>query len=381
MDIPLFQRYPQLAQRLSYVSLGQLPTPVEKLDGVGRELGLDQLYIKRDDQSGAVYGGNKVRKLEFLLGAALRAGAREVITMGYAGSNHALATAIYARRLGLRCTSVLLPQVNAHYVRHNLLAGNHAGARLQAYGNFISLIGGIDWAMLRGRWRDGIFPRYIPAGGSSPLGLAGYVNAALELKDQIAAGLLPEPDLIYAPLGSMGTSVGLTLGLKAAGLKTRVAAVRVIGKIHANSGKMLALLKKTSALLCRHDPSFPRLDFSENDFTVRHDCIGEGYAHFTAPGVAAAQLMQDKAGIVMNGAYSAKAFAALIGDARRGDELKGKVVLFWNTYNSRDLSAMMEDVDYRELPKSFHRYFEEEVQVMDQSRIDSIEHIHKCSGT
>lgn len=367
--LPLFRDYPQLQKTLPYVSLGQFPTPVERLDQVGHELGLDRLYIKRDDQSGAVYGGNKVRKLEFLLGAALRDNVREVITMGYAGSNHALATAIYAQRLGLKCTSVLLPQVNAHYVRRNLMAGHYVQSWLQPCGNFVSLIGGINWAMLRGRLRDGTLPRFIPAGGSSPLGLAGYVNAALELKAQIVTGLMPEPDLIYVPLGSMGTSVGLTLGLKLAGLKTQVIAVRVIEKMHANPKKMLGLIKKTAQLLRKHDSTVPCFDFSEKDFIVRHDCMGEGYARFTEKGVAAAKLMKEKAGIIMNGAYSAKAFSALADDAGQG-ELEGKVVLFWNTYNSRDLTAMTAGGDYRELPKAFHRYFEEECQLLDQGGFD-----------
>lgn len=363
-DLPLFRLFPRIKERLPWVSLGQFPTPVEHLEPVGREIGLDRLFIKRDDQTGAVYGGNKVRKLEFLLAEAVSAHAREVITMGYAGSNHALATAIYARQLGLKCASMLLPQANAHYVRNNLLAGYHTQAQLRPYSYMFSLIGGIDCAMLRGRLRDGTFPRFIPAGGSSPLGLCGYVNAALELKDQIAAGLMPEPDLIYVPMGSMGTSVGLTLGLRVAGLKTKVITVRVIEKIHANSRKMLALIKRTAQLLQGHDSSFPRFDFFERDFTVRHGCLGDGYAHFTQQGMAAAKLMRDKAGIAMNGSYSAKAFAALMGDAARG-ELKGKTVLFWNTYNSRDLSAMTDKIDYHDLPRAFHKYFEEDVQTLD----------------
>ena len=129
--MPLFARYGALAGALAHIPLGQFPTPVEKLDRVGDRIGLDQLYIKRDDLSCAVYGGNKVRKLECLLGEALRRRASRVATMGFAGSNHALATAVYARQLGLQCTNFLLPQVNADYVRRNLLAAYAQGARLR----------------------------------------------------------------------------------------------------------------------------------------------------------------------------------------------------------------------------------------------------------
>ena len=133
--IPLFEHYHLLAHKLPYVSLGEFPTPVQKLNQLGRQLGLDNLFIKRDDLSGKVYGGNKIRKLEFLLGDALRIGAKEVLTFGSAGSNHALATAIYARQLGLKSISMLVPQPNAHYVRRNLLMSYHCGAELHLYSN------------------------------------------------------------------------------------------------------------------------------------------------------------------------------------------------------------------------------------------------------
>ena len=215
--LPLFRDYPRLQARLPHVSLGTLPTPVESLD-VGGDGGARGLFIKRDDLSGTTYGGNKVRKLEFLFGRILGTGAKEVITIGFAGSNHAVATAIYAKQLGLRCTSLLMPQRNAHYVRRNLLASVHYEARLCGYRNLPLLSAGLVGALCRGKMAHGAFPRVIPAGGSCPAGIIGYVNAAMELRDQIVAGELPEPDVIYVPLGSMGTSAGLAIGLKAAGL-------------------------------------------------------------------------------------------------------------------------------------------------------------------
>ena len=104
-QLPLFRKFPALAAKLPHVSLGLLPTPLEKADQLGSALGLDRFYMKRDDLSGAIYGGNKVRMLEFLLGGALRANAREVVTVGYAGSNHALALAIGASKaIAIRVT-------------------------------------------------------------------------------------------------------------------------------------------------------------------------------------------------------------------------------------------------------------------------------------
>lgn len=366
LPLPLFRDYPRLKDALPHIALGIFPTPVERLPSLGT--GVDRLYIKRDDLSGSVYGGNKVRKLEFLLADAQRGGAREVMTVGFAGSNHALATTIYAHQMGMACTALLLPQLNARYVRDNLLASFSCGASLRHYRTPTLLGGGILACMLRGCLRHRVFPKLIPAGGSCPMGVAGYVNAALELRDQIVAGALPMPDRIYVPLGSMGTSVGLALGLQAAGMKTHVIAVRVIEEHLVSSGKVRDLFNATCKLLRRYDPTFPEISYSPDALTIRNEFMGDRYARLTESGAHATELMQEKAGIPLNGAYSAKAVAALLADAKRGD-LEGKIILFWNTYNSRDLDRFTKGQDYRRLPQAFHRYFEEDVQPLDRPAI------------
>ncbi len=367
--LPLFRKFPALAAKLPHVPLGLFPTPVEKVDPLGSALGLDRFYMKRDDLSGAVYGGNKVRMLEFLLGGALRADAKEVVTVGYAGSNQALALAIYADRLGLKCSSYLLPQANAHYVRRNLLASYHHHARLHACGNYLSLAGGVLGAVIRAALHDGTLAGMIRPGGSSPLGIAGYVNAAFELKEQIDAGLLPEPDRIYVPLGSMGTTIGLMLGLKVAGVRSRIIAVRVLEARFASPWLLRRLYRDTSAFLHKLDPSFPKSDCRLEDLEIRNEFLGDGYAQFTAKDVESAKLMRENCGIIMNGTYSAKAFSALVDDARKG-VLKDETVLFWNTYNSRDLSSIVSGIDYHLLPHGFHRYFEKAVQPLDEDGFD-----------
>jgi len=362
--IPLFRNYPLLEKKLPHISLATLPSPVEQLTKVGEEIGSGTLYIKRDDLNGKVYGSNKVRKLEFLLADALDKKAGQAVTIGFAGSNHALATAIYAKKLGLEATSFLMGQANAHYVRRNLLAGHFFGAKLRHYRNLEFMLLALAAEYVKYKLKRKAFPYFVPPGGTSPLGIVSYANAAFELKEQITAGEMPAPDYIYVPMGSMGTSAGLILGLKAAGLKTKVIAVRVIEKRMANKRKLLRLIKKTNMFLRKLDPSFPLVSLYKDDFEVRNEYLGAGYARFTDKGVKAAALMKSKAGIIMNGAYSAKAFAALTDDARSGF-LEGKTALYWNTYNSRDLSAIAAKVDYRDLPKEFHRYFEEEVQRLD----------------
>jgi len=324
--IPLFKQYPLLREKLPYVSLGEFPTPVQKLDGIGRNLGMNRLYIKRDDLSGSIYGGNKVRKLEFLLGNALKVNAKEVMTFGGAGSNHALATAIYARQIGLRSISMLVPQPNAHYVRRNLLMSYHCGAELHLCGGelrsrttmplvFLATV----HQLLRHRLKSGRFPHLIPPGGSSPLGAIGFVNAAFELKEQIDNGLAPEPEYVYVASGTMGTAAGLMLGFGVLKLKSRVISVRVTDNKLVNVKGMVRLIDSTNSLLCALDPCFPTLKFSGADVEIRHNFFGQQYALFTREGMEAVTRMKKSEGIKLDGTYTGKAFAALINDTKKED--------------------------------------------------------------
>ena len=373
--ISLFERYPLLAHKVPYVSLGEFPTPVQKLDQLGKQIGLDNLFIKRDDLSGKVYGGNKIRKLEFLLGEALHTRTKDVLTFGSAGSNHALATAIYARQLGLKSISMLVPQPNAYYVRRNLLMSYHSGAELHLYSNirFATPLTSpsVLYQLLLHKLKRGQFPKVIPMGGSSPLGAVGYVNAAFELKEQILRRETPEPDCIYIAAGSMGTAAGLILGLRVLNSKTRVAAVRVNSESFVNAEGMVKLIYKTNSLLSSRDPSFPRLEFSEHDIDIRHGFFGKQYALFTKEGMEAVSRVERYGGIKLEGTYTGKAFAALIDDGKKSS-FRNKVILFWNTYNSMDFSGAIATIDYHQLPRCFHRYFEEEVQPLEREESNNL---------
>ncbi len=363
--IPLFEHYPLLGEKLPYVSLGEFPTPVEKLDRLGEDLGLGQLYIKRDDLSGKVYGGNKVRKLEFLLGDALRAKVKELVTFGFVGSNHALATAVYAKEVGLKSISMLMPQPNAQYVRRNLLMSHYCDAELHQHRNMRLLYLGTLYQGVRHKLEAGRLPQVVPPGGSSALGTIGYISAAFELKEQITDGKLPEPDRIYVAMGTMGTAVGLILGLRAAGLKSNVIPVAIVPEEFGSATKAVKLFEETNSLLRSLDASFPSFELSENDIDLRPGFLGKGYAHFTEEGMEAVARIKKAEGIKLDGTYTGKTLAALVCDAEKQD-LSDQVVLFWNTYNSRDFSEVIAAVDYRELPRCFHRYFEEEVQPLDR---------------
>ncbi len=357
MVLPLYRRFPALADVLPHVALVHRPTPVERMPIDGHEV-----WVKRDDRSAERYGGNKVRKLEFLLGEALEQGAVETLTFGAAGSNHALATAVYARALGLRPISMLTPQPNASYVRRNLLAQHALGADIRPFPDRESRERAAVRVLREREAETGRRPYVVPMGGTSPVGSVGFVDAALELASQVEAGDVPLPDLLYVPLGSMGTTAGITAGLSAAGLPTRVVAVRVTPLEWANEEALAALIARTVELL-RSAGARVAVDVPRESWEIRHDAFGDEYARFTPEGVAAVAAA-DEAGLHLEGTYTGKTMAALLADLRSGS-LDGQRVLFWDTYNSLDLGELIADVDWRELPDAFHGYFTEPLQELD----------------
>lgn len=361
-NIPLLvQQYPGL-KMLPWVSLGQFPTPVEPMNKLGEYLGFKRLWVKRDDLSGARYGGNKVRKLEFLLADAQAQGRDAVLTVGAAGSNHVLATTVYAKQLGLQSFAVFVPQPVQEYARRNLLCDLNLGLEMHYLTNQLLA----PWRMLR-VWLSHRSPETIArpyliwAGGSSPTGALGYLNAGLEIAGQVSQGLMPEPDFVFTPVGSCGTFAGLVLGLKLAALRTRAVGVRVYDKLGANPYMVAYQARACVRRLRRYDPSFPDIRVTRGDFEFLDDFFGRGYAHFTKLGMEAVNMAKEFEGLKLDGTYTGKALAGLIAFARR-ENLADKALLFVNTYNSRDLKPLMpENADYKQLPAELHRYFEEPI--------------------
>lgn len=362
-ELALAERYPALADAVPTIPLGDWPTPLVAADSSGLLGECAGLWLKRDDRCATPYGGNKVRKLEFLLADALARGHESVFTFGVAGSNHALATAIYAAPVGLEAQLLLTPQSNSSFVGRNLRMGRWAGARqvhcaTEAQANRLA-------RSLELRGRGERRPPYrIAGGGSSPLGAVGFVNAGLELAAQVRAGLMPEPDDLYVALGTMGTAAGLALGLAAAGLRTRLVLVRVVRADIASPRRFRKLYHGAARLLHRRDPRFPLAPLDRTRIEVRHEFFGPGYARFTKEGMAALQFARRAFGIDLEGTYTGKAFACLLADLEAG-RLAGRTVVFWHTYNGQPLPAEAMALDYRELPPPFHRYFETPFQPLD----------------
>jgi D-cysteine desulfhydrase len=258
---------------------------------------------------------------------------------------------------------MLVAQVNARHVRDNLLASWCAGAELHHYPDERGLPAAVRYQLARHEAATGAPPYVIAGGGSAPLGVVGFVDAAFELKAQIDAGVLPPPGRIYVALGTTGTAAGLRLGLDAAGLTARLVAVRVVHADIGSPARLARLYGEASALLAGLDPAFPRRALDPATIELRHEHYGARYALYTPAGQAAVAQARARDGLELEGTYTGKAFAALLDDLReRGDT---GPVLFWHSYSTRPLAGL-DEVDYRALPRAFHAYFEQDVQPLDR---------------
>lgn len=323
MALALSEHFPGVSA-LPVAHIAALPTPLEPMRLAHATSEGLELWVKRDDATNALYGGNKVRKLDFLLGRALAEKRAAVITFGAYGSNHALATAVHARALGIEPHIIMSPQAPTAFARDTLLA--HAGLRTHLH-----LVE--DWEGEREAARvadelterDGTEPAVFPMGGSSPLGAVGFVNAAAEVAQ---SGF----DALYVAAGTLGTAVGLAVGLAALGAATRVVAVRVTPAKLANMEIARTLTEGIIALMSSVDERFPRLVLEDLALDLRDEFFEPGYAVPTAAAQAAVELA-GQTGLALETTYTGKALQALQTDAHLG-QLPGDRILFWDTYHS-----------------------------------------------
>ena len=349
----LFEAFPGLEGCLPWVPLVDAPTPVERLEQVSSRLGRE-VWIKRDDLTSTDYGGNKPRKLEFILGRAMAQGRQALFTGGGLGTNHGLATAIFGRKLGFSVTLGLFYQPVTDHVRKSLRLFHAYGAEMIYMGSIYGF--GLRFYVTERLRRPGTF--FVAPGGSSAVGTLGYVDAGLELAGQIERGELPLPEVIFVAAGSCGTMAGLILGLRLSGLQTRVVGVRVATSLAASPKAALKLARKAHLLLQRLDPAVPGVEVTMADVVMDHEHFGPGYGHPTPSGRAALELMAEAEGIELELTYTGKTFGALM-DHLKNESREGPV-LYWHTYNSVGLSDQARGVDYHSLPETFHRFFEEE---------------------
>lgn len=349
----LAARYPKLLLELPFLTLTSLPTPLDRAENLGEDLGLEALWIKRDDLTGQPYGGNKVRKLEYLLSEAGQRECDAVVTFGAIGSNHVLATAIYAQRLGLECYGVLTDQPVTPYVAQTLRYHAVIGTRLVHGKSYSGVLDAAEQiARDHATGPDKVFQ--VPWGGSSWRGTVGFVNAAFELADQLKHA--EAPDRIYVACGTMGTAVGLALGLRIAQLPTEVVAVQVAPAPVTADTHMRRLFEETNRELHAIDDAIPLFDDPFANLTLRSEFLGAaGYAEPTPECREACALMEGTESLHLDTTYTGKGLAALIHDARAG-KLTGQHALFWNTYNSHPYPKTLNKVDTSGLPEFVQPY-------------------------
>lgn len=313
--------------RFPRVFLAHLPTPLEKLDRLSKELGGPEIWIKRDDCTGMSTGGNKTRKLEFLMAEALAQGADTVITQGATQSNHARQTAAFSAKLGLACHILLEDRTGSNDANYNtngnVLLDHLHGATTS------KRAGGMDMAvemeLLADRLRaEGRKTYIIPGGGSNPTGALGYVNCAFELVGQANdRGLVI--DHIVTATGSAGTQAGLITGLKALNAGIPLLGIGVRAPKEKQEESVFNLAQRTAEKL-----GCPGV-VQRGDVVANTDYVGAGYGIPRADTLEAIRMFAQLEAILLDPVYSGKGAAGLIDLVRKGHFKKGERVVFLHT--------------------------------------------------
>lgn len=311
------------------VSLGFWPTPIEPLERLSGHLGGPELWIKRDDQSGLATGGNKTRKLEFLVADAVAHGADHLVTIGAPQSNHARQTAAAAARLGLEC-SLVLRGPKPDTFTGNLLLDELLGAHVywSDTRDCAEPVGRV-MAELRAIGRH---PYLIPLGGSNVIGATGYVLAMQELMEQTNAARLNFDFIVFAS-SSGGTQAGVALGARAFGYRGSVLGISVDHPADSLKTQVAALATATATHIGLDALSVADL------VNVNDDYLGEGYAQVGETEREAIRMMAQVEGILLDPVYTGRAFGGLIDLIRWGAFTRGQRVLFWHTGGTAALSA------------------------------------------
>lgn len=312
--------------------LAHLPTPLEPMERLTRELGGPRLFIKRDDCTGMSSGGNKTRKLEFLMGEATHQGADVVITQGATQSNHVRQTAAFAARLGLACHAILEDRTGSadpdYNENGNVLLDRLHAATLEHVPGGSDMVAACEAAAERFR-AEGRRPYIIPGGGSNPIGALGYVNCALELVHQANERSLAISRILHAT-GSAGTQAGLVTGLHAINAQIPLLGIGVRAPRPKQEENVFALATRTAETIGA--PPVPREMVVANT-----DYVGEGYGIPNEGTIEAIEMFAQLEGILLDPVYSGKGAAGLIDLVRRGAIGADETVVFLHTGGSAGL--------------------------------------------
>ncbi len=323
-----------MIESIPHLSLGNFPTPVQRLSNLERALGLESIWIKRDDLSGPLGGGNKVRKLEYMFAAAHADPKgdkkRKLFTIGPTGSNHVRATVVYGKAAGFYVECLLFKQPPTEHSETNYGTICEQADRVHKAQRMSTMFARYAYEQIKTGIGIGEERYFIAAGGSSPLGSIGYVKAISELKSQIEEGILPEPRFIFVPVGTCGTIAGLIAGVKLAGLRTQIVGIRVADWVVANSWAISRMVKRTLRLISAMDVDY----ITPRGIELWHNDFGRGYAIPTEAGMRAVALMADYEGIRLENTYTGKTLAGLV-HYIKAQGCEGEHVLFWHTYGGR----------------------------------------------
>jgi D-cysteine desulfhydrase family pyridoxal phosphate-dependent enzyme len=340
------------------VSLATLPTPIVEAHRLRAALGGDRcprIFIKRDDLTGLALGGNKARKLEFLMADALSQHAEVVVSSGATQSNHARMTAAAARAVGLECVLVLSAREADPALQGNLLLDRLFGATI----HFIQANPDPRFAVaadevekvaevVANLTRRGRRPYVIPIGGSSPIGALGYVDGTRELQEQLTASAI-HADRVYYASGSRGTQAGLELGARAFRCAYRLHGIAVSAGEDEKRRRAARLMNEAAALVglpVRVEPS---------ELVTDQRFIGEGYGIPSTECLEAIRLLARSEAILLDPCYTGKAMAGLIHDVRTGAIAPEETVVFLHTggapalFSQPDPLALVEGTDARVL--------------------------------
>jgi len=299
--------------RFPRLHFAHLPTPLEPMPRLSKELGID-LWIKRDDCTGLSTGGNKTRKLEFLMAEAEAVGADMVMTQGATQSNHARQTAAFAAKMGMACHILLEDRTqynNSNYNNNgNVLLDHLHGATTQKFPGGHDMVTEMESAAEKMR-AEGHKVFVIPGGGSNPTGALGYVNCAFELLGQSNDSGLKIDRIVHAT-GSSGTQAGLVTGLCAMNANIPLLGVGTRAPQAKQEQMVFDLAEKTAEKL-----GCPGV-VKRSDVMANTDYVGEGYGLPTDAGIEAIQMFAELDGILLDPVYSAKGASGLIDLARKG---------------------------------------------------------------
>jgi 1-aminocyclopropane-1-carboxylate deaminase/D-cysteine desulfhydrase-like pyridoxal-dependent ACC family enzyme len=305
--------------------LGTYPTPIEHAPSLSTAK--TDVWIKRDDLTAEIYGGNKVRKLEYMFGQARARGKTKLVTAGSVGSHHVLATAAFGRRAGFRVTAALVPQPRSEYVLTVLRAMLAQGVHAIPVRSYLT----VPLHLAAHRGHDAYF---VALGGSSVLGTLAYVDAARELAADVRRGAVPEPDVAYVTFGTGGTAAGLALGFALERLKTHVVGVSIVEPPQVFTRVGRRLVRATAKFL---GASREEAADANERLEIDSRWLGEGYGKPTEAGERAIARAAE-AGIVVDSTYTAKTFAAADARVRAGDV---KTLVFWQTYSTAPLAPLL----------------------------------------